>query len=89
MSTSDSSEHSDVESKHLAVYDIILMVTQAHHANCDYTEEQTRGLLRRPISSPVSFPDSKNMKCLKSLEHVKQKSTPPPFPKIAYHPDFN
>lgn len=55
VSTSDSSEHSDAESKHLAVYDVILMVSQAHHANCDYTEEQTRGLIRRPIASPVSF----------------------------------
>ncbi|XKL65225.1 hypothetical protein PGB90_008645 [Kerria lacca] len=52
VSTSDSSEHSDAESKHLAVYDVILMVSQAHHANCDYTEEQTRGLIRRPIASP-------------------------------------
>ena len=54
MTTSDSSEHSDAESKHLAVYDVILMVSQAHHSNCDYTEEQTRGLIRRPIASPVS-----------------------------------
>ena len=50
VSTSDSSEHSDAG----AVYDVILMVSQAHHSNCDYTEEQTRGLIRRPIASPVS-----------------------------------
>lgn len=46
-------ETSDIKS--LAAYDIILNVSQAHHANCEYTEEQTRGLIRRPIASPVSI----------------------------------
>lgn len=38
----------DMESKQLAMYDIILTISQAHHANCAYTEERTRGLVRKP-----------------------------------------
>jgi hypothetical protein len=38
------------------VYDIILTVSQAFHANCGYTEEQTRGLVRKPLQAqPVSI----------------------------------
>ena len=54
VSTSDA-EQSDPDTKQLAVYDIILTVSQAHHANCGYTEEQTRGLVRKPITLPVSI----------------------------------
>lgn len=43
----------DSDTKTMAVYDIILTVSQAHHSNCEYTEEQTRSLLRKPIASPV------------------------------------
>lgn len=45
-------EPSDSESKQLAVYDIILTVSQAHHANCGYTEEHTRNLARKPLALP-------------------------------------
>lgn len=38
----------DVENKQLAMYDIILTISQAHHANCAYTEEKTRGIVRKP-----------------------------------------
>jgi nuclear receptor subfamily 1 group D protein 3 len=38
----------DIENKQLAMYDIILTISQAHHANCAYTEEKTRGLIRKP-----------------------------------------
>lgn len=43
------------------VYDIILAVSQAHHANCAYTEEGTRCLARKPLVypppvSPLSSP---------------------------------
>ncbi|KAK6627133.1 hypothetical protein RUM44_009610 [Polyplax serrata] len=51
VSTSDA-EQSDSDTKQLAVYDIILTVSQAHHANCGYTEENTRGLVRKPITIP-------------------------------------
>lgn len=38
----------ELENKQLAMYDIILTISQAHHANCAYTEEKTRGLTRKP-----------------------------------------
>ncbi|XP_069686503.1 ecdysone-induced protein 78C isoform X2 [Periplaneta americana] len=50
VSTSDA-EQSDAETKQLAVYDVILTVSQAFHANCGYTEEQTRGLVRKPLQA--------------------------------------
>ncbi|XP_068082052.1 ecdysone-induced protein 78C [Anabrus simplex] len=52
VSTSDA-EQSDADTKQLAVYDIILTVSQAYHANCGYTEEHTRGLVRKPLVQPV------------------------------------
>lgn len=52
VSTSDA-EQSDSDTKQLAVYDVILTVSQAHHANCGYTEEHTRNLVRKPITIPV------------------------------------
>lgn len=56
VSTSDSSEPMpEPDTKSVAVLEIILSVAQAHQAHCEYTEEQTRGLLRKPISAtPVS-----------------------------------
>lgn len=36
------------DSTSLAIYDIILTISQAHHAHCSYTEEKTRGLIRKP-----------------------------------------
>lgn len=36
------------ESTSLAMYDIILTISQAHHAHCSYTEEKTRGIIRKP-----------------------------------------
>jgi len=38
----------ELENKQLAMYDIILTISQAHHANCAYTEEKTRGIIRKP-----------------------------------------
>ncbi|XP_049819254.1 ecdysone-induced protein 78C isoform X2 [Aethina tumida] len=55
VTTSDA-DQSDAESKQLAVYDVILTVSQAHHANCPYTEENTRNLVRKPIVLPPSSP---------------------------------
>lgn len=37
------------------MYDIIVSVCEAHRANCTYTEEKTRGLVRKPalfVSTP-------------------------------------
>ena len=44
----------DAENKQLAIYDIILTISQAHHYNCAYTEDKTRALVRKPITF-VSF----------------------------------
>ncbi|XP_060521024.1 ecdysone-induced protein 78C [Cylas formicarius] len=43
------------ETKQMAVYDIILGVSQAHHANCGYTEERTRNLQRRSLVPPPRY----------------------------------
>lgn len=40
--------------KQLAVYDVILTVSQAHHANCAYTEENTRSLARKQLTLPLT-----------------------------------
>ena len=45
----DTAASREAENKQLAIYDIILTISQAHHANCQYTEERTRALVRKPI----------------------------------------
>lgn len=50
--TTTDADQSDAETKQLAVYDIILTVSQAHHANCAYTEDGTRGLAKKPLVYP-------------------------------------
>lgn len=52
----------------LAAYDIILTISQAHHANCAYTEEKTRGLIRKPaifVSIDVLFDG-----CCQTPDHI-------------------
>lgn len=49
VTTSDA-EQSDADGKQLALYDVILSVSQAYHSNCGYTEEQTRGLVRKAVA---------------------------------------
>lgn len=43
----DMSAARELETKQLAIYDIILTISQAHHSNCAYTEERTRGLIKK------------------------------------------
>lgn len=38
----------------MSVYDVILCVSQAHRANCTYTDELTRDITRLPISMPIT-----------------------------------
>lgn len=65
VTTSDA-DQSDAETKQLAVYDIILTVSQAHHANCAYTEDSTRGLARKPLVYPQPTSTTEdNEVCLK------------------------
>ncbi|XP_014261640.1 ecdysone-induced protein 78C isoform X2 [Cimex lectularius] len=57
VSTSDSSSGAtppDPETTSTPAYDLIVSVSQAHVANSDYSEENTRCLVRKPIASPPS-----------------------------------
>lgn len=45
----DQSSSVDLESKDLALYDTILTISQAHHANCSYTDDKIKGLSKKPI----------------------------------------
>ena len=49
LAEADQSACKDIESKQLAIYDVILTINQAHAANCAYTEEKTRNMLRKPL----------------------------------------
>lgn len=50
----DSPTSNLVVSPELNVYDVILCISQAHRTHCSYTDEQVRGLNRRPIPLPSS-----------------------------------
>ncbi|CAH1396609.1 unnamed protein product [Nezara viridula] len=52
VSTSDSSA-TPPDPESCPAYELILSVAQAHASNCDYTEEATRSIVRKPIQSPV------------------------------------
>ena len=41
---------SELEKKQLAVYDIILSVSQAHHSNCAYTDDKMKNVALRPLN---------------------------------------
>ncbi len=43
-------ESSALESKQLAIYDIILTISQAHHAQCTITEDKVKTIVKRPHS---------------------------------------
>ncbi|XP_019770859.2 ecdysone-induced protein 78C isoform X1 [Dendroctonus ponderosae] len=55
ITTTTSSVVIDNDIKQLAVYDIILGISQAHHANCNYTDERMRNLQRRPLLPPPRY----------------------------------
>ena len=46
-------DQSDTDVKQLAIYDVILQVSQAHQAHCGFTEESTRDLIQKPMIIPV------------------------------------
>ncbi|XP_031778754.1 ecdysone-induced protein 78C isoform X2 [Nasonia vitripennis] len=50
-------DQSDADVKQLAVYDVILQVSQAHHAHCGFTDESTRGIVRKPMIIPPASPE--------------------------------
>ncbi len=47
--TGDGEVDSEMEKKQLALYDIILSVSQAHHTNCTYTDDKIKNLAQRPM----------------------------------------
>ncbi|XP_022250728.1 ecdysone-induced protein 78C-like [Limulus polyphemus] len=69
----------ELENKQLAMYDIILTISQAHHANCAYTEEKTRCLARKPaifqslneVQPATSDDNGSGQITADSLEHQK------------------
>lgn len=72
--TTTDADQSDAETKQLAVYDIILTVSQAHHANCGYTEDNTRNLVRKPLSlppPPASEDNEVASSTAESIEHQR------------------
>ena len=46
-------DESNIDGKELAIYDIILQVSQAHRAHCGFTEESTRDVVQKPMIIPV------------------------------------
>lgn len=56
----------------MAVYDVILQVSQAHHANCGYTEENMRNLVRKPIILPPASPDDSEV-ASSTAESIEQE----------------
>ncbi|KRZ94687.1 Nuclear hormone receptor E75 [Trichinella sp. T8] len=51
--TGESEVDNEVENHQLALYDIILSVSQAHHSNCNYAEDKVRNLSHRPMHFPI------------------------------------
>uniref|UniRef100_A0A915ICZ9 Nuclear receptor domain-containing protein n=1 Tax=Romanomermis culicivorax TaxID=13658 RepID=A0A915ICZ9_ROMCU len=49
-SCTDPEVDSELEKKQLALYDIILSVSQAHHANCAYTDDKIKNLPQIPLN---------------------------------------
>ncbi|XP_028966456.1 ecdysone-induced protein 78C-like, partial [Galendromus occidentalis] len=74
----------ELETKQLAMYDIILTISQAHHAHCGFTEEKTRGLIRKPALLTAneikldsgSTADSMEMERLTMWQHFAGLVTP-------------
>ena len=46
-STDSSQEQSALESRQLAIYDVILSISQAHHAHCAVTDDKIKGIPRK------------------------------------------
>ena len=49
-STDTSQEQTALESKQLAIYDVILSVSQAHHTHCAVTEDKIKVIQRKPAT---------------------------------------
>lgn len=61
VTSSDASlDQTALENKQLAIYDIILSVSQAHHAHCGVTEDKLRNLERKhaTLMTKIELPDA-------------------------------
>ncbi|KFD60454.1 hypothetical protein M514_07026 [Trichuris suis] len=70
--TGDSEAESELEKRQLALYDIILSVSQAHHTNCTYVQEKIRNLSHRPMLFPMERPIEGDV-AMDSLEFFEQR----------------
>jgi len=61
LSPNNHDSPNSVESKQLALYDVILTISQAHHAHCSYTEEKTKGLVRKPLIMALMDVDASSL----------------------------
>ncbi|KAL3843210.1 hypothetical protein ACJMK2_021155 [Sinanodonta woodiana] len=59
-STDTSLDPTSIENKQLAIYDIILNVSQAHHTNCGVTEDKVKVLQRKneTLMKKIEIPDT-------------------------------
>lgn len=71
-SGSDSSTSTEIqanaESRQLAIYDIILTISQAHHAHSEYTEDKVKTLAKKPVSLLPSMDTINLQNTAESLE---------------------
>ncbi|XP_055943159.1 ecdysone-induced protein 78C-like isoform X2 [Argiope bruennichi] len=65
----------DMENKEVALYDLTLTVSQAHHANCDYTDLRTRGMSANDFQNDGG-PDSVEHQKIVMWQHFATFLTP-------------
>ncbi|XP_037071417.1 ecdysone-induced protein 78C-like [Pollicipes pollicipes] len=71
--SSDDDQSRDIETKQLAIYDVILTVSQAHHAHCAFTEEKTRSLSRKPVAFDFSTPSGEPDGATSTVESAERR----------------
>ncbi|KAL8614276.1 hypothetical protein ACOMHN_007614 [Nucella lapillus] len=74
-STDSSQEQSALESRQLAIYDVILSISQAHHAHCAVTDDKIKNIPRRPATllqlDRLQMPEGRSVFTQEELEHQK------------------
>ncbi|XP_014676483.1 PREDICTED: ecdysone-induced protein 78C-like, partial [Priapulus caudatus] len=55
VSTTGEPGQTELETKQLAIYDIILTISQAHCSNCTFTEDKMKLMLRKPAQFSMKF----------------------------------
>ncbi|XP_041367161.1 ecdysone-induced protein 78C-like [Gigantopelta aegis] len=72
-STDSSQEQTALESKQLAIYDVILSVSQAHHTHCAVTEDKVKVIQRKPatLMQKIRIPDGATQFSNEELERQR------------------